>query len=200
VAGWLEFLVLTIVWTPVLVLLHELGHAFAALLLTRGEVTIEMRSGGLDGGSATYNADRLRRPRDEAWIAAAGPAVSLAAACVLWWVWLRQLPHDEGKLAFVGAWVATAHFLATALPIRYGAGFSGPMESDGRAVWRILIGAPPGGIERELRRFTEPESSVRPVFAVPLVLIGVLTFVMDPVLGVFLVGVFGIGALLQRRG
>ncbi len=195
----LGFLLLTIVWTPVLVLLHELGHAFAALLLTRGEVAIEMRSGGLDGGSASYDADRLRRARDEAWVAAAGPTVSLVAACVLWWVWVENGAFDGGKVAFVGAWVASGQFLGSALPIRYGAGFSGPMESDGRAIWRILIGAPPGGIERELRRMSEPESSIRLVFAVPLVIIGVLTILMDPVLGVFLVGLFGIATLMQRK-
>jgi hypothetical protein len=199
VVDWLELLALTLVWTPVLVLVHELGHAFAALLLTRGDVSIQLRSGGLDGGSATYDADRLRRPRDEAWIAAAGPAVSLAAACLLWWLWAKTPADDSGKLAFAGAWVATGHFLGSALPIRYGAGFTGPMESDGRAIWRILIGAPPGGIERELRRMTEPEPGVRPVFAVLLVIIGVLTFLLDPVLGLFLVGLFGFATLMQRK-
>jgi hypothetical protein len=197
VPDWLEFLLIFLLWTPVLVLLHELGHAFAALLLTDGEVTIEMRAGGFDGGSATYDGERLRRPHDAAWIAAAGPAVSLAAACMLWFAWVKT---QGASVAFAGAWIASGHFLGSVLPIYYGAGLNGSRESDGRVIWRLLTGAPPGGIERELRRMSEPEPAVRPVFAVLLGIVGVLAIAVDPVMGLALVGLFGGGALLQRRG
>jgi hypothetical protein len=56
VPDWLEFILLGIAWTPVSVLLHELGHAFAALVLTDGEVSIGMNA---LGGWATYEPERL---------------------------------------------------------------------------------------------------------------------------------------------
>jgi hypothetical protein len=51
------------------------------------------------------------------------------------------------------------------------------VDSDGRVIWRILTGAPPGGIERELRRQGEPEPGARPVFVV----------------------LFGLGLLMQQK-
>ena len=77
------------------------------------------------------------------------------------------------------AWIAAAGPAAT---------LGGPADSDGRVIWRVLTGAPPGGIERELRRVGEPERAARPVFVVLLVLVAVLAVVMDPVLGLALVG------------
>jgi hypothetical protein len=47
---------------------------------------------------------------------------------------------------------------------------------------------------------SEPEPAVRPVFAVLLGIVGVLAIAVDPVMGLALVGLFGGGALLQRRG
>jgi hypothetical protein len=69
VADLLEFLLLTIIWTPVLVLLHELGHAAAAVVLTDGDVQVELHSAGLDGGSATYDGGGVTFAG--AWIATA---------------------------------------------------------------------------------------------------------------------------------
>jgi hypothetical protein len=129
VPDWLAFIVLGVAWTPVLVFLHEAAHAFAALALTDGDVSISMRGAGAWGGSVNYEPASLRRARGEAWIAAAGPAVTLIAAT-----------------------------------------------------------APPGGIERELRRLGEPERGTRPIFVVLLVLVAVLAVAMDPVLGLALVG------------
>jgi len=89
--------------------------------------------------------------------------------------------------------------MTSALPLHYGAGLGGPADSDGRAIWRILRGTPPGGIERELRRQTEPERAARPVFVVLLALIAVLTLLVDPWLLAALAVMFGLGMLLQRK-
>jgi hypothetical protein len=97
-----------------------------------------------------------------------------------------------------GAFVATLHFVTSALPLRYGAGLGGPNDTDGRVIWRVLTGAPPGGIERELRRLGKPERAAHPLFVVLLVPIVVLSFVIDPLLGLGLVGIFGLAALMQR--
>jgi hypothetical protein len=129
----------------------------------------------------------------------AGPAVSLASACVLWYAWWKNPSYDGGGVAFAGAWIATGHFFGSALPIRYGAGLRGAMESDGRVIWRILTGAPPGGIQRELRRQGEPEPAARPVFIVLLALAGVLALLADPWLLAGLAGMFGLGMVMQRK-
>jgi hypothetical protein len=97
-----------------------------------------------------------------------------------------------------GAWVATLQFVTSALPRRYGAGLGGPADSDGRVIWRVLTGAPPGGIERELRRVGERERAMRPAFVAPLVLIGALVVWVDPTVVLWLAGLFGAAILLQR--
>src|ERR1700752_1219383 len=104
-------------WAPVLVLLHELGHGLAAILLTDGDVELDMRGAGLLGGKVTFEASRIRRPRDEAWIAAAGPAVSLVLAVVLWLVWLGSGATSLVTVAGAGALSATLQFVTTALPL-----------------------------------------------------------------------------------
>jgi hypothetical protein len=195
VPDWLEFFLLTMVWTPISVLLHELGHAVAAVLLTDGEVSIGMNP---MGGWATYEPERLRRPRDLVWIAAAGPAVSLTVAIVLWIIWVQQGPYLDVTIVGVGAGVATGHFLVSALPVVYGADVGGPAESDGRVIWRVLTGAPPGGIERELRRLTEPRRAIRPPFLALLLLAGTLGLLVDPMSVVGIAVLFGVAALLQR--
>jgi hypothetical protein len=196
VPDWLGSLLLSFAWAPVLVVLHEAGHAFVALALTDGEVSMHMRGGGMLGGSVTYEESTLRRARDAAWIAAAGPAVTLAVAVVLWNVGLAT---GLGMVAWTGALLATVQFFTTALPLRYGAGLGGPADSDGRVIWRVLTGAPPGGIERELRHVGEPERAARPVFVFVLVAVGVLAVVLDPVMGAALVGLFGSAAILQSK-
>jgi hypothetical protein len=198
VPDWLVFILFSVAWSPLLVLLHETGHALAALALTDGEVSISMRGAGVLGGSVSYDPASLRHARGEAWIAAAGPAVTLFAAAVLWLAWLSSGSNSATTLVAAGALVATLHFVTSALPLRYGAGLGGPDDTDGRVIWRVLTGAPPGGIERDLRRLGEPERAAHPLFLVVLVLIVVLSFVMDPLLGLGLVGMFGAAALLQR--
>jgi hypothetical protein len=177
------------------VLLHELGHAFAAVVLTDGEVSIGMNA---LGGWATYEPERLRRSRDAAWIAAAGPTVSLTIAIVLWFTWVKAGPSFDVTIVWVGAWVATGHFLGSALPVVYGAGFGVAAESDGRVIWRVLTGAPPGGIERELRRLTEPQRAIRPQFLALLLLAAALGIAADPMSVVGLAVIFGVATLLQR--
>jgi hypothetical protein len=206
VPSWLSLLLLSLAWAPPLILLHELGHAFAALAVTDGEVKIRMRPGHalLLWGECTYEPARLRSPRSEALIAAAGPAVSLVVAVGLGWAALETTPlgYPRGdfttRVLDVGALSATGQLLLTALPLRYGPGI-GPVggESDGRAVWRILTGAPPGGLARDERR---PERPIGPVFATLLALVLVLAVLVDPMIAVFLVVIFGIAFLLQRSG
>jgi fumarate reductase subunit D len=195
----LLFPLLAIAWSPVLVLLHELAHALAAMALTDGDVRIEMRGAGMFGGSATYEAARIRRPRDEAWIAAAGPAVTLLVAVVLWMAWLESGADDVHTLLGAGAVTASLQLMTSALPLHYGAGLGGPADSDGRAIWRILRGTPPGGIERDLRRQTEPQRAARPVFVVLLAVVAVIAALLDPWLLAGLALMFGLGMLMQRK-
>jgi hypothetical protein len=195
----LLFPLLALAWSPLLVVLHELGHAFAAMALSSGDVEIDMHGAGFLGGRATYEPNRLRRPRDEALIAAAGPAVTLVLATVLWLAWAQSGADSLGTLLGVGALSATIQLFTSLLPVRYGAGLGGPADSDGRAIWRILRGTPPGGIERELRRPGEPERAARPVFVVLLVIAAVLAVLADPWLLAALAVLFGIATLMQRK-
>jgi hypothetical protein len=199
VPDWLAFPLLGMAWAPVLVLLHELGHVAAAMALSDGEVELELRAGGLFGGTVSFEPTRIRRARGEAWIAAAGPAVTLAIAVVLWLAWLGSGADSLVTLLGAGAFTATLQFLTTALPLRYGAGLGGPADSDGRVIWRILRGTPPGGIERELRRQSEPEPGARPAFIALLAVAGVLALLVDPWLLAGLAAVFGLGMLMQRK-
>jgi hypothetical protein len=189
---------LVIPWIPVLVLLHEAAHAFAALALTDGEVSISLRGAGILGGSASFDSSTLRHPRSEAWIAAAGPAATFLAATVLWLAWLGSGSDSLVTLVGGGAWVATLQFVTSALPLRYGAGLGGPADSDGRVIWRVLTGAPPGGVERELRRLGKREPAVRPAFVAVFGLVGVVGLWLDRVILLWLAGLFGAAILLQR--
>jgi hypothetical protein len=199
VPDWLAFPLLATAWGPLLVLLHELGHALAAMALTDGEVEIDMRAAGVFGGSVTYEPARLRRPRHEAWIAAAGPAVTLLVAAVLWLAWVESAADSLVTILGAGAFAATFQLATSAIPLHYGAGLGGPADSDGRAIWRILRGVPPGGLKRELRRESEPEPAARPMFVVVLVAVAALCLFLDPWLLVALVGLFGAATLMQRK-
>jgi hypothetical protein len=195
VPSFFEWMLLSLAWCPVLTLLHEVGHALAALALTDGEVKIRM--GWWFGfGECTYDASRPRTPRAEAWIAAAGPAVSLGCSVVLIWV---VLTRPTGAFVQVGAVCALLAFLLSALPVRYGPGLGDPgAESDGRAVWRILTGAPPGGVAREQARLERQERAVRPLFAAVLAAALVLALLVDPSIALELVAIFGLAYLAQR--
>jgi hypothetical protein len=126
------FIVFATLWAWPLVILHELGHAVAALLLTSGRVAVGvgggrdqlvLTAGRLDfaiaadvapNGECTFDDGTLRVPKAEAWIAAAGPLVSLCLALVISPVAL----DDRGLLLASGAFAAWTLTLLTALPLR----------------------------------------------------------------------------------
>jgi hypothetical protein len=206
--GWPLWLtvVVAFLWTPALVLLHELGHALTALDMTEGRVCmkagsptmVNLRVGRLElalspwpgfGGSCEYEPDTLRgSPRGEAWIVVAGPVTSLLTGVVL--AFLAAMAQGMLREVLVlGAALSGIGFLLSGLPLRYGRGLGGG-ESDGTSVWRILTGEPPGP-ERE-----RPEPVVaRPIFLVVLALAGILAFAADPLLGLALVGLFSLAVL-----
>jgi hypothetical protein len=191
----LVVVLLAVAWGLPLLLLHELGHAAMALRLTRGEVGVDV---GFRGGHCVYDPARLERPRAEAWIAAAGPAASLVAAALLTWATL-QTEGTARSLLFPGALVSWGHFLLSAIPLRYGAGVGlEASESDGRAIWRILTGGPPGGLAKEARREARPERGVHPALAAAGLAVLVLALLMDPVLALLLAALF-VGAWLLQR-
>jgi hypothetical protein len=135
----IPFLLAMLAWTPVVVLLHELGHAAAALHATRGEVRVVVGSEGgmrvklerlelrlwpipvaLPVGMCEYEPATLSRPRAEAWIALAGPMASL-----LWAVLLARLASAaSGGVAAGGGGAAAcgAAGAATATAAACGAG------------------------------------------------------------------------------
>ena len=208
---------LTLLWVPPLVLLHELGHAAAAIGATEDRVTAHVGRGPelvafslgrcrvsigpllLPGGHCEYDPSRLRRGRDEAWIALAGPLTSLLAAVTLTVLALAAETSPVVSSVFVaGAMCAAGHAVMSALPIRYGIG-SGAAggDSDGLAAWRILT----GGLRQPALSFGRPVPTgppVRPVYAVLLLLIAVATLAMSLTLGLLLVFLFTVAWLLQR--
>ena len=188
----MAFILLGALWLPVQVLLHEAAHAFAALALSDGEVSLSMRE-----ASVTYDAAGLRRPRDAAWIAAAGPAASLVAATLLWLAWLGSGADSLATVPGAGAFVATLVFVTSALPLRYGPGLNWPGDSDGLMIWKVLRGVPLGATEAELPELGRPERAIRPAFACLLVLAGALALLVEPVMVLVLAGLFGAAALLQ---
>jgi hypothetical protein len=66
VPDWLELLLLVFAWCPILLLLHEAGHAFAALALTDGEVSMSLRGGGIERD--LRRAGKPERPARPAFI------------------------------------------------------------------------------------------------------------------------------------
>ncbi len=211
----LQLFVLSVVWPIPLVLLHELGHAAAGLALTRGRVQVAvgdradqlvLEAGRLElglswsfspGGECRIDSGDLRTPKAEAWIAAAGPAASLVVAVFLLSVSVSAGVFDPGtpvaaRVLVIGGGMALGQFFLSALPLRYGRGL-GPGESDGRVIWRILTGSPPGGLAREVRREGRPERVAHPAAVTVIVLIVAFTlFFLDPLLAVGTAALFGI--------
>jgi hypothetical protein len=213
---WWSFLLVSTCWTPVLVLVQEMAHAVVALRLTDGPVIVggsrgtslsvagagrlrvELGASLLTGGRCLFDPAGLRVPRGEAWIAAAGPIASLGCCLVLGYTAIAAGlgAHDTTLVAILwpGACAACVMFVVTALPIRYGAGLDPRGDSDGRVIWRVLTGTPPGGLERESR----PERTVRPAFSLLLIFIAGLALAANPWLLLVLVGLFAVALLLQR--
>jgi hypothetical protein len=141
---------------PPLTLLHELGHAVTAALLTRSRVTVsqglqpspfrfsvwrlDFRLRPLVGfrsawfGFYEYDANGIP-PARRAVIAAAGPATSLLAFVGLSLL-ARSLSYPASWFVWSAAIGAAVQLLVTALPMQYGRLF-GPYNgrnSDGRRI------------------------------------------------------------------
>jgi hypothetical protein len=142
---------------PVVLLVHELGHALAALALTRGPVvvqtgrrsfltprigrlTLALGPGGLQAGACWHLAPDT--PRAEAIIAAAGPLASLSTALLAGGACLAfDPPRAAGlalpALAVLGALDAIGNLWPALHPARRTV-TGAPQESDGRIVARCL--------------------------------------------------------------
>ena len=104
-------------WAPLTVLMHELAHAAAALKLTDGEVRVSssVAENGwtlagdrlevelspwifLGMGRCTFEPATLRRPRAEAWVAAAGPVWSFVGLLGIFGMalFLQRLEEPHG--------------------------------------------------------------------------------------------------------
>ena len=142
---------------PIVLLLHELGHALAALALTRGPVvvqtgrrafvtprlgrlTLALGPGGLQAGACWHLAPDSRPA--EAAIAAAGPLASLLLAAVAALACVRLDPPRGLELllaaiAVLGVLDAVGNLWPALHPARRTA-TGVPQESDGRIVARCL--------------------------------------------------------------
>lgn len=215
--GVVWILAVGVVWAPALVLLHELAHVAAALKLTTGKVTVSS-SPGEDGpalvgdrlelelspwilfgmGRCAFDADTITRRRAEAWVAAAGPVASLLGAIALTVVAV-SLEGAAAQWVIMGAVWSGVGCVGTAVPIAYGRGFQGVSDSDGRVVWRVLAGRPPGRdpVWDDSKRLAEPRHA-SPVALVAMGACAALALVVGFDLFLALVGLFGVALYLQR--
>lgn len=185
-----------ILWGPVLILLHEAGHAAGARLCTPGTVAIEVR---LFSGWCSFDPDRPLSRRDELAFAAGGPAVTLLTGLAL--LVLALISSKPGSMASVvlmtGAAGSAFGLVDSLVPVTYGTGLRRG-ESDGRVLFRILRGTPPGRDRVwDDRLEWKPELTIRPVFVVLFALIAVAAFAIDPILGLLLLALFGGAWVLQ---
>ena len=145
-----ELIGIAMAWVPLLVFAHELGHAAGILHFTRSPVAIELggapyrlrfASGRCEfdispltvfafRGRCAWDSHRLKRHRDETWIALAGPVASLLTALALLGggLALGAIPLLQTFLV-VGGVVAGCHGLIT-------------LVGDGIGAVRIWRGAP----------------------------------------------------------
>lgn len=154
-----------LVIVPCLTLLHELGHASAALLLTDSDVTVILGAGSAIRADAAYRLawkwGRLqfvlhpfstffgfcRWGKSDSWwktilICGAGPLFSLAAAALIWLLDTAVQP-ELGVFDNLPQWAggyAFIVFLLTALPLRYPSwwGAYKGRDSDGMRIYRLL--------------------------------------------------------------
>lgn len=156
--GWVAFLLVLFFIYPLEVLLHELGHAIAALALTSGPVTIRMgdwrrdthifeRRWGrltlrwyrLPGWVGSYVGENIREvsPRNRILIALSGPLMSLLIAVV---AYATMFNLESGAFWWDVAQTignfAMLSFLFTIIPMRYPAlwGAYEGMRSDGATI------------------------------------------------------------------
>ena len=142
---------------PLVMLIHELGHAVAALVLTRGPVvvqtgrrafltprigrlTLAIGPGGLQAGACWHRAPDTQGR--EAVIAAAGPIASLALATIAGCACLALDPSRTAGLALAAiAVLGILDAIGNLIPLLHPARRTvtgAPQESDGRIVARCL--------------------------------------------------------------
>ncbi|MEA2179500.1 MAG: hypothetical protein QOG77_2797 [Solirubrobacteraceae bacterium] len=142
---------------PVVLLVHELGHAVAALALTHGPVivqtgrrslltlrlgrlTLALGPGGLQAGACWHLAPDTQRR--EAVIAAAGPLASTITAAIAGGACLALAPPRTAGLALAAlAVLAALDAIGNLIPLLHPARRTvtgAPQESDGRIVARCL--------------------------------------------------------------
>jgi len=85
------------------------------------------------------------------------------------------------------------------MPMTLGRGSGGVSDSDGRVVWRVLRGRPPGGdpVWNDSVRM-RPEREASPVALVALAACAGLALLVDLWSFVGLLGIFGMALFLQR--
>jgi hypothetical protein len=142
---------------PLVLLVHELGHAVAALAVTHGPVivqtgrrsfatlrlgrlTLALGPGGLQAGACWHLAPDTQRK--EAVIAAAGPLASLAVAAIAAFACLTLDPSRTAGLALAAiAILGMLDAIGNLIPLLHPARRTvtgAPQESDGRIVARCL--------------------------------------------------------------
>jgi Zn-dependent protease len=111
-------------------LIHELGHAWAAV--GKGRRVYRITLYGL--AASVYRSSGQLRPRDQAAIAAAGPLSHLLIGTLLWTTW-QFLPADNEALRFATGFPAVSQLAVGVLNLL-------PVQPlDGGRVARALIAA-----------------------------------------------------------
>lgn len=152
-----------LVTVPALTLVHELGHALAGMMTTRGWVTAAIGTGG---DPRTMGLGRLRiqlRPfsgivgschreyrsgsgSGEALFYGAGPLLSLVSAAILGYLGTSATGNSTLAQLFVsGSYGALMQLIVTAIPVRYPSwmgAYAGDL-SDGAMILRCIRGEYP---------------------------------------------------------
>lgn len=152
-----------LVTVPLLTLIHELGHALAGMMTTRGWVPAAIGTGG---DPRTIGLGRLRiklRPfsgivgschreyrsgsgRGEALFYGAGPTFSLASAAILGYLGTSATGNSTlGQILTLGSYAALLQLIATLVPVRYPSwmGAYAGYLSDGAMLLRCVRGEIP---------------------------------------------------------
>jgi membrane-associated protease RseP (regulator of RpoE activity) len=199
----------------IVILFHELAHAAFALALNHGEVRmdigfgpgVELRAGRVTlfvgilplGGMCTHE-DSGRRG-DRALIAAAGPVASAFLAALAWSLGGGTAGPDGFVQEVVASVVVPSAIAAvlTALPIRYPDSLvPGGGESDGLVILRAAFPASRLAIAASAP-VARPERTIRPLFAIPLLLIIAAALALEPLLGALTLALFALVYWLERR-
>jgi hypothetical protein len=182
-------------------LVHELGHAVAALRAVGGHVVV--RAGG--DPAATLRLGRLvialgplvaaggaclHKPpasaRDAARIAAGGPLASLLGAVAAGAAWAAA-PGPLHPAAGAPALACAAGFLVSAAPVVVGG-----RPADGARVLAHLTGSPGLVLAGDPARATRP-------YPLALAFVTAAAFLVDITVGALLLAVFAAAAVLEHR-